>query len=399
MATPTLKAEGLGKAYRIYRRPLDSLKELVFRRDYAETFWALKNINLEVARGASLGIVGDNGAGKTTLLKLLAGAASQTEGTLERNGRTSAILSLGAGFHPDLSGTENIRIGCAVMGMSPAETDEVLPRIVEFSELGDFVHRPVKTYSSGMYLRLGFSVATVTRPDLLIVDEHLSVGDQHFRHKCMRRIMDLREGGCSLVFCSHDLHAVGEVCERTLWIKDGRAEMMGPTDDVLKVYQDHVRARDGGRDVSVSPTVSNVSGAGASNAIESVELLTDDAEQGVHTGQPVELRIRVRMEDSVRTVGVHFVVVIVRNDGLWCYGTKSRHESTLPVGALGGGRYEVGLVVPALPLLSGKYSFTVAMMDDHSPHAYDHKTGVCEFTVRHDTDEVGVVRIPHSWRS
>src|SRR5690606_38935470 len=151
----------------------------------------------------------------------------------------------GAGFHPDLSGRDNIRIGCAVLGLSAEETDRLQPTIEEFSELGEFLDRPVRTYSSGMQLRLGFSVATAVEPEILVVDEHLSVGDQHFRHKCMRRIQALREQGCALVFCSHDLYAVREVCERTLWLHEGQPRMLAASGGVVDAYQDHVRSLDG----------------------------------------------------------------------------------------------------------------------------------------------------------
>jgi lipopolysaccharide transport system ATP-binding protein len=399
MPAPTLRAENLGKAYRTYRRPIDSLKELLLGRDYAETFWALRGVTLSMAKGGSLGIVGDNGAGKTTLLKLLAGASMPTEGSLQRTGRLSAILSLGAGFHPDLSGTENIRIGCAVMGLSPAQTDEVLPRIIDFSELGSFIDRPVKTYSSGMYLRLGFSVATVSGPDLLIVDEHLSVGDQHFRHKCMRRIMELRESGCSLVFCSHDLHSIGEVCERTLWMRDGRPAMLGPTEDVLKVYQDHVRARDAGpaeieavRRETSRPTVLD-----QANRLVVVALHGTDRDGVLNTGDTLELSLSAEVSEAAARDGVHIALIIVRNDSVWCYGTTSRMEGGHNMRRQPGGQFGIRFVLEELALLSGRYTFTVALMDDASPHCYDYQLGVAPFTVRHDTKEAGVVRLRHQW--
>lgn len=394
-----ISAVNIGKAYRIYRRPVDSLKELILRRDYAETFWALRGVSLKVAQGGSLGIVGDNGAGKTTLLKLLSGSTTPSEGTLERSGRLSAILSLGAGFHPDLSGAENIRIGCAVMGLSPEETDEVLPRIVEFSELASFIDRPVKTYSSGMYLRLGFSVATVSGPNVLIVDEHLSVGDQHFRHKCMRRIMALLEDGCSLVFCSHDLHSLGEVCQQTLWIRDGKPRMLGPTSDVLKEYQDHVRARDGQEQKSERPVAAQpASSVAGENAIESVALKGDCVDGVVETGSALELEVMVRVSDAAREDGVHLGVLLVRNDSAWCYGVTTQGDGIdSAFHPAGDGRFGTRFIIPRLMLLSGEYSFTIALMDSRSPHVYDSKVGCAPITVRHNTKEVGMVRLEHRW--
>ncbi len=395
-----LTATALGKAYRTYRRPIDSLKELVTGRVYAETFWAVRDINLEVPVGGSLGIVGDNGAGKSTLLKLLAGATKATEGRVERGGRTSAILSLGAGFHADLTGAENIRIGCAVLGLSPQETESLAPAIVDFSELGAFIGKPLKTYSSGMYLRLGFSVATAVNPDILIVDEHLSVGDQHFRHKCLRRIMALREAGCSLVLCSHDLYSVEEVCDRTLWIRAGRASMVGPTVDVLKEYQDYVRAKDNAGDVGVpaAPAQPDAS-TQADNRIVDVRVRGGRGDGLFETGDQLDLQIRATLTPAVVKDGVHVALVIVRNDGLWCYGVKSVDSArSSRFAATAGGDYGMSFVIPRLPLLAGKYSFTVALIDEKSPHVYDHRPMAAPFTVRQTTDDVGVVEIDHVWQ-
>jgi lipopolysaccharide transport system ATP-binding protein len=398
-----ITASNLGKAYRTYRRPIDSLKEVVFRRPYAETFWAIRGINLDVPVGGSLGIVGDNGAGKTTLLKLLAGATKATEGTVERGGRASAILSLGAGFHADLTGAENIRIGCAVLGLSPAETEAVTPAVIEFSELGAFIDKPLKTYSSGMYLRLGFSVATAVNPEILIVDEHLSVGDQHFRYKCMRRIMALRERGCSLVFCSHDMHAVGEVCDRTMWVRDGRATMVGPTGDVLKEYQDFVRARDG--ESRATPLRASTAqgdprfgGSGPGNVITSVRLGGDCRNGVIETGGQLVITIMVRLDTPARRDEAHLGVLIVRNDATWCYGVTAEGDGVAPVlWPLGSGDFGAKFIIDELPLLSGEYSLTVALMDTKSPHVYDSVTTGTSFTVRHATKEVGLTRVRHRW--
>ncbi len=396
----SLRAEGLGKAYRLYKRPVDSLKELFFRRTYSETFWALRDVTLEVARGEALGIVGDNGAGKSTLLRLLAGAMSPTAGRVEHAGRVSAILSLGAGFHPDLSGAENIRIGCAVLGLSPAETEALTPGIVEFSELGTFIDRPVRTYSSGMQLRLGFSVATAIHPDVLVIDEHLSVGDQHFRHKCVRCIMDLRDAGCTLVFCSHDLFTIGEVCGRVLWLRDGAPAMLAAARPVLKAYEDHIRARDAVATAPARPDPAATPGRSdpAENYLKQVDLGGDCRDGGISTGGRLELTIVAVVSDAALRDGMDVGVLIVRNDAVWCYGVTTKmdavQQSLYP---LGDGTYGVRLVMERIPLLSGQYSFTVALMDNQSPHVYHSLSGVGPITIRHGTSEVGVVRLDHHW--
>ena len=200
-----LIAENLGKAYLQYQKPIDSLKELIFRKKYHEQFWALKNVSFDCEKGEVLGVVGDNGAGKSSLLKLLAGTMKPTEGSLNTNGRVSAILELGSGFHPEFTGLENIHLGCAMLGLNAEQTTAIVDEIIDFSELGDFIQQPVKSYSSGMFVRLAFSVVTSVDPDILIVDEALSVGDQHFQKKSMDRMMAFKDQGKALVFCSHSL--------------------------------------------------------------------------------------------------------------------------------------------------------------------------------------------------
>jgi lipopolysaccharide transport system ATP-binding protein len=395
----SIRAESLSKAYQLYRNPIDSLKELLFRKQYAETIWAIRDVSFDVAAGGSIGIIGENGAGKSTLLKLLAGALAPSGGRVGRTGRVTAILQLGAGFHPDLTGLENIRIGCAVLGLSPTETETILPRIIDFSELGHFIDRPVRTYSSGMYLRLGFSVATAVNPDVLIVDEHLSVGDQHFRLKCLRRVMALREEGCALVFCSHDLYSVGEVCERTLWLHQGLPRMLSDTQSVLKAYEDYVREKD----ASSSPMAANAAPAlpskpDSDNYLRDVVLGGDVCDGSFATGDRLELKIVAELTDAAWHEGVHMGILIVRNDTVWCYGISTKMDGMKTgLQPLGGNSYGVNFVIDDLPLLSGQYSFTVALMDDQSPLIYHTWAGATPFTVRHSGKEVGLTRISHRW--
>ena len=388
-------AQDLGKAYKIYARPIDSLKELVLRRTYHETFWALRDVGFSLPQGGTFGVVGENGAGKSTLLKLLAGTMKSTCGTLERNGRVAALLELGMGFHPDLSGEDNIRIGCAVLGLSPSETERRLPEIVAFSELQDFIHRPVKTYSSGMSVRLSFSVATSVDPDILVIDEVLSVGDLHFQKKCVDRMTAFREQGKTLILCSHSLYLVRQVCEQCLWLRNGRPAMLGSAMEVTEGYQDYVRARDGetAAQDTVEPGVQPEASVGASQICE-VELDGECRDGVIESGGTLVLRIVASLEPDDRG-NAHVGLRIGRNDGVWCYGVSTEmDQGTLY--PLGGSRYGVTFVVEKLPLLAGEYTIDVGLANE-AGIPYHNRRGAVNFRVRQETREFGVMRMPHRW--
>jgi lipopolysaccharide transport system ATP-binding protein len=399
----SIRAEEVGKAYNFYKKPTDSLKELLLRRPCHETFWALRGISFALSGGAALGIVGDNGAGKTTLLQLLAGTIAPTTGSVERNGRVAAIIELGAGFHPELSGRENIRIGCAVLGLSPGETSRRLPEIIAFSELDSFIDRPLKTYSSGMYLRLSFAVATTIEPDILLVDEHLSVGDQHFRKKCMDRIASFLNAGKTLVFCSHDFYALREICDRCLWLRAGRTEMFGPATKVLDSYQNDLRTRDGAeapRRTMASEIIPDGPPLGGETCLREVTLEGDCRNGAMETGGTLIVRVSARLSPAEIEAGVHVGVLIERNDKIWCYGISTAMDGLDEKSALyplGSQEYGIRFVVPQIPLLAGQYSLSVALLDGGTPHVYDMWAGIAPFSVRQNSREVGVARFIHRW--
>jgi lipopolysaccharide transport system ATP-binding protein len=254
----------------------DSLRDLVpalvaraiGRRPSAETlrgqeFWALQDISFDVRRGEALGIIGSNGAGKSTILKLLSGILTPTRGTISVRGKLSALIEVGAGFHPDLTGRENIYLNGTILGMTKEEIRRKLDAIVDFAGLRDFIDTPVKRYSSGMYARLGFSVAAHVEPDLLIVDEVLSVGDYLFQQKCMDRMTEILTGGTTVLFVSHNLHAVSELCQRSILLEKGKMLANGPTDDVIRHYVGRAqqqRSDEGGRVDIRTVTLRNSSG-------------------------------------------------------------------------------------------------------------------------------------------
>ena len=227
-STSAVVAKGLSKAYEIYDKPIHRLWDLILPGGpRCRQFWAVRNVYLDVPHGSTVGIVGENGAGKSTLLKLLTGVTQPTEGTIQTNGRVASLLELGAGFHPEFSGRENIFLNCSILGMSQEEIEAKYESIVTFSELGDFIDRPVKTYSSGMYVRLGFSVASSVDPDILLIDEALSVGDEHFKGKCLNWLNEFRERGKTTIFVSHDLGAVKSMCQNVVMMDRGEVLEQG----------------------------------------------------------------------------------------------------------------------------------------------------------------------------
>ncbi len=385
-----LKAANLGKVYKIFARPSDSLKEMILRRSFHDEFWALRGIDFALDRGASLGIIGENGAGKSTLLRLLAGTISPTEGRLERNGRVSTILELGSGFHEELTGEDNVRLGCSVLGLSPSETERILPDIVGFSELGDFVKRPIKTYSSGMYLRLGFSIVISVDPDILVIDEVLAVGDQHFQKKCVDRLNAFREAGKTLVFCSHSMYLVRQLCERTLWLKGGKLEMLGLTIEVTDCYQDYQRKLDGDSDSGgLLPS------AQKETFIGEVTLGGDCVDGRIDSNGRFEVSMKARLEPSA-TGNAHFGLRIRRNDGVWCYGITTQLDGE-KLRRIEGNLYGIKFVVDRLPLLAGEYGVDVYLMDASGIHRFDGAPDAAFFRVRQHTKEVGVAHLPHHW--
>lgn len=237
-----VRASGLGKCYHIFKRPQDRLRQFFARtgKQYYTEFWALRDIDLELRRGETLGIVGRNGAGKSTLLELIAGTLKPTTGTVDVRGRVTALLELGSGFHHDFTGRENVYVAGALLGLERDEMDRRLPAVERFADIGEFLDRPVKTYSKGMFARLSFAVYANLDPDIFIVDEALAVGDAKFRHKCMYRFKQMQESGVAIVYVSHDAAPMKHMCDRVAWIHDGRLKGLGDPTEVVDDYLAHL---------------------------------------------------------------------------------------------------------------------------------------------------------------
>ncbi|MES9862505.1 MAG: ABC transporter ATP-binding protein [Candidatus Thiodiazotropha sp. LLP2] len=391
-----IEANHLSKHYRQYAKPIDLFKEWLFRKPFHTEVNALAPIDLRIEKGTTFGVIGDNGAGKSTLLKLLAGTLEPSGGSLHIEGRKSAILELGSGFHPEFSGLENIQLACSLLGLSAVETEERTPDIIEFSELGDAIHRPVKTYSSGMFVRLAFSVITSIEPDVLIVDEALSVGDALFQKKSMDRMMRFRDESRSLVFCSHNLYQVKELCEQAIWLENGAVMSMGESAKVVDDYQDSVRRRQ-----SVGSSQRAAPDAEASSDVYLKEVILEggiDTPEGVplfQTGGALAIRVEANI-GSRPADDVHIGLVLIRNDGLQVYGVSTLIDQ-LGLYQIAEKNYGVRLVFDPINLMSGDYALEAWLIDRSGLHVYDSRPVCCQFRVRHESSEVGIVKMNHQW--
>ena len=244
-----IEVEGVSKLYKLYRQPGDRLKEaaLFGRRHFYREHWALRDITLEIKKGETFCIVGENGSGKSTLLKLIAGILEPTAGSVRIHGRLTALLELGAGFNPEFTGRQNLFLNGALLGLSPREVEQSIVAILDFAEIGAYIDQPVKTYSSGMVVRLGFAIAVQLNPEILVVDEALAVGDVYFRHRCMRKIHELRARGVTIVYVTHDVAEIKEIGHRALWLEGGRIRELGEVTGIAHRYLAALLAKDSER--------------------------------------------------------------------------------------------------------------------------------------------------------
>lgn len=360
----TIAVSNLGKSYRRYARPWHRLGEWLSggRLVWHEAFWALRGITFSVASGESVGIIGLNGAGKSTLLKILTGTTQPTEGAIQIEGRTAALLELGMGFHPDFSGRQNVMVAGQLMGLSARDLLAAMPDVEAFAEIGAYIHQPVRTYSTGMAVRLAFAVATAARPDVLIVDEALSVGDAYFQHKCVRRIKDFQEAGTTILFVSHDPVAVRTLCGRALLLDGGRLIQDGPPDRVLDYYNAMIAKREANQVILQAEAAGGrmTTRSGTFEArIADVDLLdTKGRSARAFTVGDVG-RVCVRVEFTSTIVEPTIGILIRDRVGNDVFGTNSFHVAPIQ------GTYEPGEVLVVdfdvpLSLGPGTYTLTVA---------------------------------------
>ena len=405
-----LRLAGVGKEYKLYDSPRARLKSLLTGRALHRSHWALQGVSLELARGQCLGVVGSNGAGKSTLLKLITGTLQPSRGRIERQGRITAILELGAGFHPEFTGRQNLYFGGSLIGIPAEQMRALEPEVLAFAEIGEAIDRPVKTYSSGMTVRLAFALVTAVEPDLLIIDEALAVGDQHFQKKCVERIEQFRRNGCTILFCSHSPYHIRHLCDVALWLDAGRVMEFGPTEAVLGAYEKHSRLLDAAGSAApaavsaapspAAPPLPYERGPGSAMILscELAGLTEPDADNAPGAPRVLQARdlvatIVVRGQGEERP-NIGFMIEQDRGVGITSLATHEEGAAPTP---LGDRTWRSVLTFPDLPLHTGDYVISVFLFDESGLVTYDLWFKFMTFRFVSPTLMPGLVRLPHTW--
>ena len=398
---PVVSFQNVSKKFRFSKETPQSILEIFIsafsrksKREKDEgDLWAVNDVSFDIYPGQAFGIVGRNGSGKSTILKLITRILRPTKGRIVVNGRMSALLELGAGFHQDLTGRENVYLNASLLGLTEEETSAKFDDILAFSELGEFIDMPVKHYSSGMYMRLGFSVAIHVEPDILIVDEILAVGDQPFQTKCIDAIMDMKRKGITIIFVSHDINLMKRLCTHILWVDKGVMQAIGPSDEVSMRYVEYSTMREGQQLLS---TDFERFGTGEIE-ITKVRILNGDGTETANfvTGDSMSIEMEYIAHQTIPNP--EFGLAIFRQDGVHINGPNTRLANVDLGDVQGSGivRYEV----EHLPLLPARYQLTVAVHDGRFPHCYDYHKEAYSFRINSGgTEETdGVVELRARW--
>ena len=409
MSDFAIALENVSKTYRLWgrRSQFATLKSALLKRDLKMavegTVPALKDVSFAVDRGESFGVIGRNGSGKSTLLKIISGILKPTSGRITVNGRIAALIELGAGFHPEITGRENIYINGIMLGLTRREIDQRFDRIVEFAGIGEFLDQPVKTYSSGMYVRLGFAVAVHVDPDILLIDEVLAVGDEEFSARCIAKIQEMKYRGVTLVFVTHQLDQVRNLCDRAVWLDHGLVEAIGDPMRVVDAYLQEVSGTPASppaeQEASSPPEKSDASDEerwGSGEILLKRVAITDNHGRdlvAIGAGTPVtidmDVEVRVPQDDFVFGIGIYHA------DGACVYGTNTDLEGFAPQMLEGTAR--VRFAMPSLDLVAGTYRIDAAV-HTRNGRAFDYRRNVIRFVVGSRVHDIGVYRPKHEWK-
>lgn len=397
-----IKVENLSKIYQIYDKPIDRLKQSLFRgrRKYYREFAALNNVSFQIRKGETVGIIGKNGSGKSTLLQILAGTLTPTSGSVEVNGRVAALLELGSGFNPEFTGRENVYMNGAILGISKEEMDRRFNEIAEFADIGDFIDQPVKTYSSGMYVRLAFSIAINVDADILIVDEALAVGDIKFQIKCIDKMKEIKNKGTTILFVSHSGEQVKRFCDRAIWLQNGSVRHIGPSSEVVNQYEDSLQLEmleDQQREeVSSSERVNNKQVVGANvNIIAKINSVML-AKTRIKTFEELVVYVNYTIFEN-EIPNFLLGIAIYGNDRKYIFGPNTYLDKVeIPKTK---GTHTIMYKIPKVPLLAGTYFIDVGIFTDAGLVCIDYKSDICHFNIESDYFTEGLIYIEHEWRA
>ena len=388
MGTDGLRFAGVSKVYRLYAAPRDRLLEAVTGKPRHAEVHALRNVSGGVARGSVLGLIGENGSGKSTLFKILAGTTSATSGEVSVPGRVASILELGSSFHPEESGRRNVMLQAALSGLSREEIQTALPEVEAFADLGEFFDRPVKTYSSGMQMRLAFAVATAVLPDVVILDEALAVGDGRFQKKCVDRILDLKASGRTIFFCSHAMYYVSTICDEAIWLRGGEVAGSGDARQVVLEYEKYLAGREETRAPHAGPH------GGTHARFHDVRVVGADGapRTGFRPGEPWAVELDFSPDEPSRPLQIHLAVST--RDNVVCFSADSRLDGTGPF--TGKERYRVRIGLDTLPLGKGEFVVYAYIGDENALALYDARSDQT-FHVESPTWRSGLMAVPATW--
>lgn len=408
-----VQVSGAGKTYRLYQRPADRLLQFVLPSAAArfQDFVALEDVSFELRRGEVVGIVGVNGAGKSTLLQLVTGTITPSSGTVRTHGRIAAILELGSGFNPEFSGRENIYLNAATLGLSKSEIENRIDAIIDFAGIGEHINQPVKTYSSGMLVRLAFSIATSVDPDILIIDEALSVGDGAFRRRSFDRIMHIKERGTTILFCSHVLYHIETFCDRALWLHRGKVQKVGKVSEVLPPYQDFIDAYE--RDVNtepqaalpqtpsvqVRPLVSAASYPVGSARINAVTIRLDGQEGAELHGKSMTSRLEAEIDfssDPGLPTPSAALVLSTENGKILASCLSHTQGVVFPRSATGAGVARI--TIDRIPLNKGRYRVGAYLFCERGLHGYGMADPAAYIQLSHGGHEPGAYLLNGTWQ-
>lgn len=393
--SPVISLADVYKSYPRCGSSFSLLKSLLLSSAQSNPFHALTNINMIVNEGDVIGIIGKNGSGKSTLLQLICGTLYPTSGTISVKGRIAALLELGAGFNPEFTGRENIFLSTAIVGLSKDQTNLIVEDIIDFSGIREFIDQPVKTYSSGMYVRLAFSVAVSVEPDILVIDEALAVGDGEFSRKSFEKVMELKKLGKTILFCSHAMYQIEALCNRVIWLDHGNVMMIGQPDEVVVAYSSFLEST-----ISKSTPLSNPDVNCFDNKIvhvTSVNLsINGNRNSSILHSKKDTLQILVSLSSPGNLPIPTVAVMILDATGKPITSTSTQIDA-ITLDRDDHGQTIVECIYPEIALLKGHYSIDVFLLCEQGIHVYEHLRNVASFDVQQSHLEMGVVSLPHIW--